>query len=104
MPREWTDVLKVLQDSGPFVPFEEIKVVVEHDRKVPLEQTFQSFDKVPLAAASLAQVHKAKLHVTYPSSEPTNSRSGRYRSCSQTSVSLLKNTVPCRCFCYQVHC
>jgi predicted unusual protein kinase regulating ubiquinone biosynthesis (AarF/ABC1/UbiB family) len=29
--REYTHTLKVLQDSGPSLPFEEIKIVLEHD-------------------------------------------------------------------------
>jgi predicted unusual protein kinase regulating ubiquinone biosynthesis (AarF/ABC1/UbiB family) len=31
MPWEYTTVLKVLQDSGPSIPYEEIKVVIEQD-------------------------------------------------------------------------
>ena len=63
MPKEFTEVLKVLQDSGPYIPFEEIRIVVDHDLK-KLEDVYESFEKIPIAAATLAQVHKAKLKVT----------------------------------------
>jgi len=62
MPHEFTDVLKVLQDSGPHIPFEEARIVVDYDLG-KLEDIYESFEKIPIAAASLAQVHKAKLKV-----------------------------------------
>jgi len=60
MPKEYTEVLKVLQDSGPYIPFEEIRIVVDHDL-AKLEDVYESFERIPIAAATLAQVHKAKL-------------------------------------------
>ena len=51
MPKEYTDILKVLQDSGPHIPFEEIRIVVDHDLG-KLEDIYESFEKVPIAAAS----------------------------------------------------
>jgi len=62
MPHEFTDVLKVLQDSGPYIPFEEARIVVDYDLG-KLEDIYEKFEEIPIAAASLAQVHKAKLKV-----------------------------------------
>jgi predicted unusual protein kinase regulating ubiquinone biosynthesis (AarF/ABC1/UbiB family) len=55
------EVLKVLQDEGPHLPFNDIKIVIENDFNCKIEDIFSSFDEVPVAAASLAQVHKATL-------------------------------------------
>ena len=48
-----------LQDHAPTVPFAVIRRVIEEDLGRPLEQLFASFEERPLAAASLAQVHRA---------------------------------------------
>jgi ubiquinone biosynthesis protein len=41
--------------------FDTVRRVVEEDLLQPLESVFRSFDRVPLAAASIAQVHAATL-------------------------------------------
>jgi aarF domain-containing kinase len=61
VPWEFTQVLKVLQDSAPPVPYEELKVVIENDLKTNAESLFRSIDTVAIASASLAQVHRAVL-------------------------------------------
>ncbi len=52
--------LKKLQDEVPPAPFPEIKAIIEKELKSPLEEIFRRFEEVPLACASLAQVHLAE--------------------------------------------
>ena len=61
MPIELIHELEKLQDSVP--PFSEEKAVslVEHELGKPISEVFESFSNSPLAAASIAQVHKAIL-------------------------------------------
>lgn len=54
MPKEYTDILKALQDKGNNVAFSKIKVVYEHDLKTKIENVFSEFDEIPVASASLA--------------------------------------------------
>ena len=57
---ELADELKVLQDKLPPFPMEEARAAVEIELGQPLEAVFASFEP-PVAAASLAQVHRASL-------------------------------------------
>jgi len=61
LPEEWIVELKKLQDEVNPLDFEEIKKVVEGSLGAPLEDVFESFEEQPLAAASIAQVHRAEL-------------------------------------------
>ena len=48
-------------DSGPAVPFPDVQRAVERDLGRSLDQVFAEFDHEPMAAASLAVVHRATL-------------------------------------------
>lgn len=50
-----------LQTSAPADPFETVRGIVEKELLQPLDQAFAQFDPVPLASASIGQVHAATL-------------------------------------------
>jgi ubiquinone biosynthesis protein len=61
MPPDIIVELRSLQDDVSPIPFADIRRVIEEDMNLTLEQAFLSFDEMPIAAASIGQVHRATL-------------------------------------------
>lgn len=61
IPSNLTTELAKLTNQVPPFPYEQVQALVEKELGKPIEKLFKEFDREPLAAASLAQVHKAIL-------------------------------------------
>ena len=61
VPHAFVVEFEKLQDSVPSFPFEEALSLIASELGAPVEQFFTEIDPEPLAAASIAQVHRARL-------------------------------------------
>lgn len=61
LPPEVIEELSKLQDAVPPAPYEEIAALFVESLGAPPEDLFTDFERVPLAAASIAQAHQASL-------------------------------------------
>jgi ubiquinone biosynthesis protein len=58
---KYADEFRKLQDEVPPFPAEEAEVIIAEDLMMPMEKAFKEFWPEPIAAASIAQVHRARL-------------------------------------------
>ncbi|KAL2430429.1 ABC1 family protein MCP2 [Exophiala dermatitidis] len=61
LPTEWTETFVPLQDKCPVSSFESVEEMFLRDTGHRIEDEFDEFSKEPIGAASLAQVHIARL-------------------------------------------
>ncbi len=61
IPMSLVNELRKLQDDVPPFPLEEVRQVIFEDLGRPFDEAFATFTEEPLAAASIAQVHRATL-------------------------------------------
>lgn len=62
LPVQYITALEELQEHVPAFDFKVLKQIVEEELGEPITQLFQIFEQLPVASASLSQVHLAILH------------------------------------------
>lgn len=61
VPQDFLEELIKLQDEVPSFPFDEVKQILETELSGPFYELFVHVEPEPVAAASMAQVHRARL-------------------------------------------
>src|SRR4051812_17984550 len=59
---EFQRKLGELRDAAPKVRFDDMRKVIEEELEESIEETFAAFETEPVAAASIGQVYRARLH------------------------------------------
>jgi len=56
------DEFRSCLDTGPAVPFDDVRAVIEDELGMALDDAYASFDPEPIGRASIAVVHRARTH------------------------------------------
>lgn len=64
LPKEWTDVMRVLQDRCDPTPYEDLERLFITDMGQDIREIFDDFNPDPIGVASLAQVHVGRYKKT----------------------------------------
>ena len=82
LPDAYIDELEQLHDQLPALGFDEVRLTIENELGAPLTGLFATFSEMPLAAATIAQVHEATMqdgrHVAVKVQRPGPRRDDRY--------------------------
>jgi len=62
LPEPYRESLKILQEAVPPQPYSRIKAITEAELGCKIEEIFAEFEGEPIGAASIGQVHRARLH------------------------------------------
>ncbi|MCG7601601.1 ubiquinone biosynthesis regulatory protein kinase UbiB [Halomonas sp. McH1-25] len=62
LPPDIANELKRLQDQVPPFPGDQARALIEEELERTIDECFAEFDTAPMASASIAQVHAARLH------------------------------------------
>lgn len=62
IPNAFVAEFRKLQDHVPAIAFDKIRDHIEAELKRPISEVFSHLDETPIAAASIAQVYKGRLH------------------------------------------
>jgi len=77
LPDAYVAALQTLQDHVAPLPAEEAIREIEHGLEHPIAKLFERFDRAPLAAASIAQVHSARIRTGVTSSSRCAGRTSK---------------------------
>jgi len=61
VPGEYVEEFRKLQDRVPSFPFAAVKEQIQRELGIPVEEAFVELSPTPMAAASIAQVHRGRL-------------------------------------------